>query len=306
MNRCDMTIIDPRRPIRNVSVVSTGTVDIRPQHVRSNGTPALWWLMTTRRWTDPRPINVYVIERADGLVLFDTGQDRASIVDPGYFPRSGLTGLVYRRLARFDIDPDQTLTARLAAIGQDIADVHTVVVSHLHTDHVGGLPELGHADIVLDQREWQTLDEPHPEARGLLRDHIDLPGLRWRPVTPEPTTDPELAPFTTAHDLFGDGSLMLLPTPGHTPGSLSLLVRQPGATPLLMVGDTTFDVHLMQDGHLPGLGERTLLRGSTRSINMLRSRHPDLAILPAHDPAAGSRLSASSWGRASSPMSSHT
>jgi len=282
--------------IRSVEVVSTGMVDIRPQHVRNTGTPAIWWLMTSRKWTDPRPINVYVIEHRDGLVLFDTGQDRASVTDPGYFPRSGLTGLIYRRLARFHIDPDQTLTARLAAIGHDIADVHTAVLSHLHQDHIGGLPELGHADLVLDQREWQSLRQPRPEMRGLLSKHIDLPGLRWRPVTPEPTDDPDLAPFTAAHDLFGDGSLVLLPTPGHTPGSLSMLVRQAGATPLLMVGDLTYDAYLMQDGLVPGLGERALVRRSSRAVNTLRGRYPDLVILPAHDPAAGARLSASSWG----------
>jgi len=271
-------------------------VDIRPQHVRNTGRPAIWWLMTSRKWTDPRPINVYVIEHRDGLVLFDTGQDRASVTDPGYFPRSGLTGLIYRRLARFHIDPDQTLTARLAAIGHDIADVHTAVLSHLHQDHIGGLPELGHADLVLDQREWQSLRQPRPEMRGLLSKHIDLPGLRWRPVTPEPTDDPDLAPFTAAHDLFGDGSLVLLPTPGHTPGSLSMLVRQAGATTLLMVGDLTYDAYLMQDGLVPGLGERALVRRSSRAVNTLRGRYPDLVILPAHDPAAGARLSASSWG----------
>jgi glyoxylase-like metal-dependent hydrolase (beta-lactamase superfamily II) len=116
-------------------------------------------------------------------------------------------------------------------------------------------------------------------------------------VTPQPVTDPGLAPFTAAHDLFGDGSLVLLPTPGHTPGSLSMLIRQPGATPLLMAGDLTYDVHLMQDGHLPGLGERAQVRASGRAVSMLRGRYPDLAILPAHDPAAGTRLSASSWGR---------
>jgi len=282
--------------IRSVEAVSTGMVDIRPQHVRNTGRPAIWWLMTSRKWTDPRPINVYVIEHRDGLVLFDTGQDRASVTDPGYFPRSGLTGLIYRRLARFHIDPDQTLTARLAAIGHDIADVHTAVLSHLHQDHIGGLPELGHADLVLDQREWQSLRQPRPEMRGLLSKHIDLPGLRWRPVTPEPTDDPDLAPFTAAHDLFGDGSLVLLPTPGHTPGSLSMLVRQAGATPLLMVGDLTYDAYLMQDGLVPGLGDRALVRRSSRAVNTLRGRYPDLVILPAHDPAAGARLSASSWG----------
>jgi glyoxylase-like metal-dependent hydrolase (beta-lactamase superfamily II) len=284
-------------PIRAVSVVSTGTVDIRPQHLRSTGTPTMWWLLTSRKWTDPRPINVYVVERPDGLVLFDTGQDRASVTSPHYFP-SGFTGFLYRRLARFDIAADQTLTARLADIGYDIADVRTVVLSHLHQDHIGGLPELGHAEVVLDQRERNSVNEPRPEARGLLPAHIDLPGLHWRPITPQPTTDPDLAPFTAAYDLFGDASLVLLPTPGHTPGSLSMLLRQPGSTPLLMVGDVTYDALLMQDGHLPGLGERAQVHQSTRAINMLRARHPDLAILPAHDPAAGTRLAASSWGGA--------
>jgi N-acyl homoserine lactone hydrolase len=104
-------------PIRAVSVVSTGTVQVRPQHVRSTGAPALWRLLTARRWTSPRPINVYVVEHRDGLALFDTGQDRASVTDPDYFPASGFVGLVYRRLARFDIDADQTLTMRLAASG---------------------------------------------------------------------------------------------------------------------------------------------------------------------------------------------
>lgn len=41
--------------IKRVSVVSTGTVDIHPQHLRSDGAPPLWWLLTSRRWTGPRP-----------------------------------------------------------------------------------------------------------------------------------------------------------------------------------------------------------------------------------------------------------
>jgi N-acyl homoserine lactone hydrolase len=88
--------------IKRVSVLSTGTVAIRPQHVQSDGTPALWWLLTSRRWARPRPINVYVIEHVGGLVLFDTGQDRRSVTDPSYFP-TGVAGLLNGRLARFAI-----------------------------------------------------------------------------------------------------------------------------------------------------------------------------------------------------------
>lgn len=276
-------------PVKQVSVVSTGTVVIRPEHAARNHKPMYWWLFTSRRWTRPLPINVYVIERGDGLVLFDAGQDRASVTDTDYFP-GGIAGKVYDRLARFDVGPADTLTAQLAARGYDIADVHTVVLSHLHQDHIGGLRELTGAEIVVSGQEWRTLGEARPEMRGFLRSHIDLPGLRWKRLEFGALHDEGLAPFTTGHDLFGDGSLVLLPTPGHTPGSMSLLVRGPAHPPLLMVGDLTYDVHLLEEGHLPGVGERRSLETTTKAINELRENNPGLVILPAHDPGAAARL----------------
>src|SRR5580704_10983787 len=276
-------------PIRRVSAVSTGQVQIRPDHEASSWRPMAWWLLASRRWTEPRPINAYVIEHRDGLVLFDTGQDRASVTDPGYFP-GGMTGFLYDRLARFEIGPDQTLTAGLGRLGYAAGDVETAIISHLHQDHIGGLAELSHAGIVVSQAEWDTLSSPLPQMRGLMRRHIDLPGLHWRRIEPELTADPGLAPFRASHDLFGDGSLVLLPTPGHTPGSMSLLVRRPGRAPLIMVGDLTYDAYLLQAGHVPGVGSRRRLQEATAMINAMRRRNPGLVILPAHDPGAAGRL----------------
>jgi glyoxylase-like metal-dependent hydrolase (beta-lactamase superfamily II) len=278
-------------PIRRVSVVSTGNVRIHPDHVASTWRPTYWWLLTSRHWTQPRPINVYVIEHRDGVVLFDTGQDRASVTEPDYFP-SGLSGIVYERLALFDVAPDETLTAQLDALGHAPGDVRTAIVSHLHQDHIGGLRELSGADVVVSRQEWGTLSSPLPEARGLLRHHIELPGLRWRQIEHTPTDDPTVAPFTASHDLFGDGSLVLVPTPGHTPGSTSLLVRRPGQPTLMMVGDLTYDAHLLEHGHLPGVGDRRRLRAATAMVNTLRRQQPGLVILPAHDPGAAGRLAA--------------
>ena len=276
-------------PIRRVSVVSTGQVQIRPDHVASTWRPTVWWLLASRSWTGPRPINVYVIEHRDGLVLFDTGQARASVTDPGYFP-GGVTGVLYGRLARFQISPQETLSAGLDRLGYAAGDVKSAVISHLHQDHIGGLAELSRAGIIVSQAEWDTLSAPLPEMRGLMRRHIDLPGLHWHQITPEPTEDPALAPFQSCHDLFGDGSLVLLPTPGHTPGSISLLVRRPGQAPLMMVGDLTYDARLLETGHVPGVGRRRRLREATAMINTMRRHYPGLVILPAHDPGAASRL----------------
>jgi glyoxylase-like metal-dependent hydrolase (beta-lactamase superfamily II) len=278
--------------VKAVSVIGTGTVRIRPEHLYGTRKPLYWWLLTSRQWTPPQAINVYVIEHARGLILFDTGQDRACVTDDDYFP-GGFTGLIYSRLARFDIGEQDTLTAQLANLGYTPADVTTAILSHLHQDHIGGLPELTSAELLVSAAEWDELSRPGPELRGFLRSHIQLPGLRWRQVTMEPAQDPGLAPFTGSLDIMGDGSLVLLPTPGHTAGSMSLLVRRKNRPSLLMVGDLSYGADILQRGQLPGVGNRRQLAGSSRKVLALAGRQPGLIVLPAHDPTAARRLLAS-------------
>jgi len=276
-------------PVKAVSVVSTGTVEIHPEHAVAGRKPLYWWLLTSRKWLPPRPINAYVIEHANGLLLFDTGQDRASVTDDSYFP-GGFVGLLYDRLARFHISEEETLAAQLATLGYAPADVDTAILSHLHQDHIGGLPELRAADLLVGAAEWEELSKPAAEAHGFLREHIQLPGLHWRRVDFEPTGDEALAPFTRSLDVMGDGSLVLLPTPGHTAGSMALLVRRRRRSPLLLVGDLTYAAELLERGRLPGVGVRGQLASTTANVLALRERMPDLVILPAHDPTSAQRL----------------
>ena len=269
---------------------STGSVRVRPDHIAATWKPMMLWMLTSRSWSQPLPINVFVIEHQDGLVLFDTGQDRDSITDPHYFP-AGLTGAMYRRTARADIPEDQTLTGQLSRLGYHPSDVSAVILSHLHQDHIGGLAELPNAHIYVSRAEWDTLSEPRAELAGIMRNHIDLPGLSWTTVEPEPSTDLALMPFTEAHDLFGDGTLVLIPTPGHTPGSMSMIVRQPGQAPLALVGDLTYSTDLLDCGHVPGSGSRKLLRETTDMMNQLRRNLDGLVVLATHDPQAERQLS---------------
>ena len=86
-------------PIPRVSMISTGSVSIHPEHVGPNSKPLPLWLFTSRRWTEPNPINVSGIEHREGQVLLDTGQARASVAEPDcQFPRG-------RRAHRGDLPP---------------------------------------------------------------------------------------------------------------------------------------------------------------------------------------------------------
>jgi N-acyl homoserine lactone hydrolase len=279
----------PSGPISSVSVVSTGMVQIHPQQPFGTRLPLLAWLIGSRRWTPPLPINAYVIEHRDGLVLFDTGQDRASVTDPKYFP-GGATGFLYSRLARFVIPAQDTLVARLAALGHDAADVRLAILSHLHQDHIGGIRYLPNAEFIVADAEWRAMDSPRSEMNGFLRRHIDLPGVRFRRIEPSPTADPALAPFTSSYDVMGDGALVLLPVPGHTPGSMALLVRRPGMAPLLLAGDLTYEAGLLEAGRIPGVGNKAGMRAASALVLGLAQRYPDLVVLPAHDPGAAERL----------------
>ncbi len=277
--------------VTRIARFSTGTVDIHPQHAYRGHSPMYWWILTSRRWLSGRPINVYVIEHTDGLVVFDTGQDRASVTDPCYFP-DGPTGVIYRRLAKFHVDGNETFTAGLARLGYAPSDVTTAVISHLHQDHIGGVGEIPQAELLVSSDEWRSLHRPLAEPRGLLRNHIELPDLEWTPVEFSALDDAALRPFTVGHDVYGDGALVILPTPGHTPGSMSMLVRRTNGPSLLLAGDLTYDVHAFERGVSGGVGSRRQLRKTRARVLELRSHHEGMPILAAHDPAAAELLDA--------------
>lgn len=281
-------MVDDGGSIKSVAVISTGSGEAHPEHVFGTRKPALWWIFTSKQWV-PLPINVFVIEHAEGLVLFDTGMDRAVVTNPDYFPDK-VTAFFMRHIFRFHQGPEDTLSSQLELAGYNATDVRIAVISHLHFDHAGGIREIPQAELIVSQEAWDHMRGPHPEREGVLRRDIDVPEASWRQITFQRVDDPALAPFTLSFDLMGDGSMILLPTPGHLPGSLSMLIRRTDAPPLLLVGDLAYSVGALERGQLPGTGDKKQLRASYRKVTALKAHIPELLVLSSHDRQAAELL----------------
>jgi glyoxylase-like metal-dependent hydrolase (beta-lactamase superfamily II) len=223
------------------------------------------------------------------LVLFDTGLDPALVSDPDYIS-SPIGRFLLKKIFRFQIGPNDALDKQLEAINLAAADVSKVVVSHLHFDHIGGIAHTPQAELLVSKDEWRRLKAPNPERDWILREHVELPGANWQPVEFVPTSDPLLAPFGVCYDCMGDGSMILLPTPGHTPGSMSMLVRSSGLPPLLFVGDLTYELEALHNDQVPGVGDAEQLKASFAKVRELEEALPDLVVLPSHGSSASKTL----------------
>ena len=179
-------------------------------------------------WRDATmPVNVFALRHPAGVCLFDAGQSAAAAA-PGYFPR----WYPFFRLARFELGAADEASRQLVRLGMGSEPPRWVVLSHLHTDHAGGLASLRAREVVVSRSEWRRAAGVRGRLRGYLPQY-------WPPDVAPRLVDfegPAIGPFPASQDLAGDGSLVLVPTPGHTPGHMGLLVTA-GRRRFLLAGD---------------------------------------------------------------------
>ena len=276
--------------IRAIHAFSTGRGYQHKEHRRGSVLPQLWWVLTSQSWIGI-PISVFLIEHQKGLVLFDTGLDPALESDPDYISQA-IGRFLVKRIFRFEIGPDDKLGQKLKASGFDAGAIHKAVISHLHFDHIGGLSDIPQAELLVSRREWDQLSLPHPEHEWILREHIERPEAQWTPIDLHPSEDPLFSSFEGVHDVMGDGSLMLLATPGHTPGSLSMLIRSDIGPPVLLIGDLAYSAEAVLEDWVPGTGDAKVLRETYAKVRQLKDDLPSLLIVPSHDDEAIAALGA--------------
>ena len=267
--------------IKAVQAFSTGSGAQHKEHRYGSWMPRLLWVLTSRSWVG-LPINVFLIEHQDGFVLFDTGLDPALKSDPNYISQA-IGRFLVDRIFQFEIEPDDKLAKKLGHMGIAPETITKAIISHLHFDHVGGIADIPQAELLVSEQEWAQLSEPHPEHEWILREHIEIPGAKWRQINFQHLDEPLLEPFGGGYDVLDDGSMILLPTPGHTPGSISMLLRSENMPPILLIGDLAYEEKSIMEDRVPGTGDSRVLRASYAKVRALKEQLPDLIIAPSHD-----------------------
>jgi len=180
------------------------------------------------------PIPCFLVEHPQaGPFLVDTGLHASVASDP-----AENLGRVAKALYSIDMQAADAAPAQVRKRGVDPAAIELVVMTHLHYDHASGATQFPNARFVVERREWDAASRG-----GLLQGyhgpHLD-PGLRWRAID----VDDEA-------DLFGDGSVRLMHTPGHTRGHLSILLRLQGGQRLLLTADAAYAQRTLDERLVP-------------------------------------------------------
>ena len=203
------------------------------------------------------PVPAFLVETDAERILVDTGLHPEAVADPdGFYGRPGSVG-------PFVLEQERSIAEKV-----DLTTITRVVLTHLHWDHVGALSLVPEAvPVVIQRAEWEAGHDEDAVQRNFF-----LPSAYAGSDRPVELIDGD-------HDLLGDRSILLLPTPGHTPGHQSVQIGN-----LILGGDVVHFAASLDDHRLPLFGDDLDAQG--RSVDLLWAlRDSGHTVLPSHDPA---------------------
>jgi N-acyl homoserine lactone hydrolase len=268
-----------------VHAIQTGMVAVRTRQQRGvgRGQARLVRTLLDRAWTEPLPIYAWLIEHPEGLIVVDTGET-ADVNNPGYFPRWH----PYFKLGVKEwVKPDEEIGPRLKALGFSTGDVRWVIMTHLHTDHAGGLAHFPRSEVLVHRPEFENASGLMGKVRGFLPHRWPS----WFSPCLLDLSEEAFGPFTRSHRVTEAGDVTIVATHGHTKGHVSVVLEE-GLQSVFFAGDTSYTQGLMVEGAIDGVApdERT----ARETLDRIRefTRQGSVVYLPSHDPDAGKRLDA--------------
>lgn len=266
-----------------IHAIQTGTVAITTKWREGvgHGRHRLVNTLLDGNWTEPLPIYAFAIEHPEGVIVVDTGET-ARVSEPGYFPR---WQPFFRFAVREQVRPEEEIGPQLEQLGILPSDIRRVVMTHLHTDHAGGLHHFPDNEILVSRAEFDYA----VGLRGRLRGY---PNKRWptwfRPAPIELPPVP-FGPFPASMALTEEGDVTLVPVPGHTPGQVAVVVED-GDHAVFLGADSAYTQDALLRSVVDGVGPDEAAERLTHERIRAYAAETPTVYLAAHDPETGARL----------------
>jgi N-acyl homoserine lactone hydrolase len=223
-----------------------------------------------------------LVRHPRGDLLLDTGL--------GAEARRQFEGTPFLMHALAELRLAQPAVAQLRAHRYDFARLRAIVPTHVHWDHVSGIPDFPGVPVWLNPSERAFVAAGH-DASALMRSFGQVP------IQPYAFDHGPYLGFPASHDVWGDGALVLVPAPGHTPGSIIAFVALPSGRRFAFVGDLVWQAEgLTLPAERPWVTRRMVdhdaaaVRRGISHVAALRARFPELTWVPAHDARSMSEL----------------
>ncbi len=216
------------------------------------------------------PVPWFLIKHPKGNVVIDGGNAVEVAVD-----KRGHWGAV---IDAYDpiMDVKDNCVEQCRLVGVEPEDVRYVLQSHLHLDHSGAIGRFPNALHIVQRIEYDYAFEPDWFSEGAyIKMDFDRPGLDWKFLGGE---------YTDNYDLFGDGTIRMIFTPGHSPGHQSFLITLSKTGPMLLTIDAAYTLDHWENKALPGLVCSSV--DAARSVAKLRKIAEDTGaiVVTGHDP----------------------
>ncbi len=255
-----------------IHLLSTGSVRVKRSFLFPGaGVRRQLDLFLPGPFSDPLPILCWAVEHEGRLMLVDTGETTAARNIP---------------FAHFEITRERELPAALSAAGLSAEDVNEVVLTHHHGDHVDGIVHVA-APVRAHAAELSFAAQPFSR---LMRRVLRQPLPAGFSPTPFELRGPPFGAFERSLPLSEDGRIVAVPTPGHTPGHVSIICVDDEGRHVMLAGDATDTLEQLHARRAdavapdPGVHRATLER-----ILQHCATHPTI-YLPSHDPDSAQRL----------------
>jgi glyoxylase-like metal-dependent hydrolase (beta-lactamase superfamily II) len=238
-------------------------------------------------WMDV-PVPAFLVEHPGaGRILIDTGFHPSVAVKP----QENLGRLALFTFKDLQMKPEQAVPAQLRTRGIEPSEVKVVLMTHLHVDHASAISEFPGATFVVSAAEWAAATTKG-QFHGYAKRQFDH-GFDYRLLDFEGAGAESFSGFARSFDVFGDGSVRAVYTPGHTLGHMSIVLRTERGE-VLVAGDAIYLRRTLDDQHLPYRTEdEHLFRRSLREIRQYVTETPDALVIPGHDWEAWQQLDAS-------------